>query len=108
MDNFRLSRISTVMLGVSDLNKSLEFYRDKLGLTVRMQLPEIALLDAGPDMMGFSHSLGLTAAQKSGSSNIVFQVENVRTAQAALSANIVTLIRNIRRATPPIRASLFS
>src|SRR5260221_6878160 len=100
MDSYKLSRVSTIMLGVSDLNKSLEFYRDKLGLTVKMQLTEIALLDAGPVMLGLSQALGRTTTQKSGASEIVFQVENVRTAQAALSAKGVTLVREATHVTP--------
>src|SRR5258707_13868010 len=107
MDNFRLSRISTIMLGISDLNKSLEFYRGKLGLTVKMQLSEIALLDAGPVMLGLSQALGRTAAQKSGASEIVFQVETVRAAQAALSAKGVTLVREATQVTPTHWAAHF-
>ena len=49
-----LSRISTVMLGVRDLKTSLDFYRGKLGLSVKMQEPQIALLDAGAIMLGLS------------------------------------------------------
>ncbi len=107
MDSYKLSRVSTIMLGVSDLNKSLEFYRDKLGLTVKMQLAEIALLDAGPLILGLSQALGRTSAQKSGASEIVFQVENVRTAQAALSAKGVTLVREATQVTPTDWAAHF-
>jgi catechol 2,3-dioxygenase-like lactoylglutathione lyase family enzyme len=107
MESFKLSRVSTVMLGVTDLNKSLEFYRDKLGLIVKMQLPEIALLDAGSIMLGLSQALGRTTAQKSGASEIVFQVENVRAAHAALGAKGVTLVREATQVTPTDWAAHF-
>ena len=107
MESFKLSRVSTVMLGVTDLDKSLEFYRDKLGLTVKMRLPEIALLDAGSIMLSLSQALGRTTAQKSGASEIVFQVENVRAAQAALVAKGVTLVREATQVTPTDWAAHF-
>jgi catechol 2,3-dioxygenase-like lactoylglutathione lyase family enzyme len=42
--DFRTSGVSVIMLGVSNLEQSLAFYRDKLGLAVKMQLAELALL----------------------------------------------------------------
>ena len=43
----QLSRITAIMLGVRDIAPALEFYKDKLGLTVIMQEPSLALLQCG-------------------------------------------------------------
>ena len=54
MTELKLSRVVSLMLGVRDLNASIEFYRDKLGLKVKLQEPQLALLDAGPVTLGLS------------------------------------------------------
>ena len=40
----RLSKLGTVMIGVSDMDRSLAFYRDALGLPLRLATAEFALL----------------------------------------------------------------
>ncbi len=43
----RLTQISNVMLGTTDLARSLTFYRDTLGLTVQFEIPGFVFLSAG-------------------------------------------------------------
>ena len=50
--DFRLTLVNNLMLGVRDLATSLAFYRDKLGLTVKFEIPGFAFLDAGPLTVG--------------------------------------------------------
>ena len=105
--DFRTSGVSVIMLGVSNLEHSLAFYRDKLGLAVKMQLAELALLTAGPITLGLAPALGRANPQKAGATEIVFAVENVRAAHAALLEKSVTLVREPTQITPTDWAAHF-
>ncbi len=102
-----LSRISTVMLGVRDLKTSLDFYHGKLGLSVKMQEPQIALLDAGAIMLGLSPGHVQLAPQVNGATEVVFQVDNVRSTRQALMDRGVTFMDEPRQVTPTEWAAHF-
>ena len=96
----QLSRITAVMLGVRDLAQSLEFYREKLGLSVIMQEPSLALLQCGGVMLGLSRGHANMAPHINGATEVVFAVENVRAAHKALAAKGVIFMNEPRQATP--------
>jgi predicted enzyme related to lactoylglutathione lyase len=102
----RLSRISAVMLGVRDLGLAVRFYT-KLGLKVKMQSPQIALLDAGPVTLGLSSGHLRMAPQVVGATEVVFQVDNVRTAHRALTQAGVSFLNEPRQVTPTEWAAHF-
>lgn len=95
----RLSRITAVMLGVKDLEQSLAFYRDKLGLPVKMQEPQLALLDAGQVTLGLSPGHVRIAPQIAGATEVTFHVDNLRSAHKALSTSGMTFLGEPRQAT---------
>jgi catechol 2,3-dioxygenase-like lactoylglutathione lyase family enzyme len=95
----QLSRISAVMLGVRDLEQSLAFYKEKLGLQVIMKEQAIALLKCGDVMLGLSRGHVSLAPQVAGATEVVFAVENVRAAQKALAAQGVAFMSEPRQAT---------
>lgn len=72
MQSFQLNRISSVMLGVRDLDQALEFYSGRLGLKVKMRSPQIALLDAGPVVLGLSPGHLRIAPHVGGATEVVF------------------------------------
>lgn len=84
---FALKQIGVVMLGVADLSRSLAFYRDKLGLAVRQEIPGFAFLDAGGVTLCLSQPLARATGRGPGATEIVFSVEDVRAAHSALRAN---------------------
>jgi len=47
MSDFRLTQINNVMLGTTDLARSLAFYRDTLGLAVQFEILGFVFLNAG-------------------------------------------------------------
>jgi len=96
----RLSRISAVMLGVRDMTQALAFYKEKLGLTVLMQEPALALFQCGTVMLGLSRGHVNLAPHVAGATEVVFAMENVRAAHKALSAKGVAFINEPRQATP--------
>ena len=107
MEQAVLSRISTVMLGVRDLKTSLDFYHGKLGLSIKMQEPQIALLDAGPITLGLSPGHVRLAPQVNGATEVVFQVENVRAARQALMDRGIAFMNEPRQVTPTEWAAHF-
>lgn len=105
--DFRLSRVSNIMLGVRELAQSLDFYHGKLGLAIKMQLSELALLDAGPVGLGLSTGHARSAPHIAGATEVVFHVENVRAAYEALSGKGVIFLNGPRQATPSEWAAHF-
>ena len=81
---FRLSQINTVMLGVQDLARAVAFYRNKLGLSLKYEIPGFAFLDGGGVTLCLSQPLAGAREQIRGATEIVFSVEDVRAAHAAL------------------------
>ncbi|HKT52212.1 MAG TPA: VOC family protein [Candidatus Angelobacter sp.] len=102
-----LSRITTVMLGVRDLKISLDFYHARLGLAIKMQEPQIALLDAGPITLGLSPGHVRLAPQVNGATEVVFQVDNVRSTRQALIDRGVEFMNEPGQVTPTDWAAHF-
>ena len=87
---FRLARIGLIMLGVKELARSIEFYRDRLGLALQNQIPGFAFFDGGGVTLAVSEPVARALPQGPGSSQVVFNVEHVRAAYDALRAKGVT------------------
>lgn len=96
----QLSRIAAVMLGVRDLPQALHFYKEKLGLTLIMQEPALALLQCGTVLLGLSRGHVNIAPHVAGATEVVFGVDNVRAAHKALTDRGVNFINEPRQATP--------
>ena len=96
----QLSRITAVMLGVRDLTQAVEFYKQKLGLSMIMQEPTLALFQCGTVMLGLSRGHVTVAPHVAGATEVVFAVDNVRAAQKALEAKGVVFTGEPRQVTP--------
>jgi catechol 2,3-dioxygenase-like lactoylglutathione lyase family enzyme len=87
---FKLDKISTVILGVRELSPAISFYRDRLGLAVQFEIPGFAFLNAGGVTLclseGLARALGGPAGQLGGASELVFAVDDVQIACDALTA----------------------
>lgn len=82
---FKLSHIGTVLLGVTDLARSVEFYRDRLGLPVIFSGGEFAFLDAGGIRLALRGVRTLAPADEH-RTELVFHVDDVQAACDALVA----------------------
>ena len=98
-EDFRLSQIGAVMLGVSDVAAALEFYQGKLGLPVIFQEPQLALLQCGTVMLGLSRGHANRSPQIAGATEVVFRVESLTEALAALGAKGIVFVGEPRQAT---------
>jgi len=105
--DFKLTQISVVMLGVKDVKRTLEFYRDKLGLKVQHEIPGFAFLDAGGVTLCLSEPAAKVRGQVAGAGEIVFSVEDVAAAFQALRGKGVEFTHEPRSITPTTRVANF-
>lgn len=83
-EQFRLSKIGVIMLGVADIEKSVPFYRDQLGLKLSAQFEGFAFFDASGVTLALSGGLARATGRGAGATEIVFSVEHIRRAFEAL------------------------
>lgn len=84
--DFRLNKVGVIMLGATDLARSVAFYRDILGLPLQHQFEGFAFFDGGGVTLALSQPVARALGGKPGASQVVFSVEDVRAAHAALRA----------------------
>lgn len=89
-------KVGHIMLGVSDLDRSLVFYRDLLGLTVQSQLPGFAFLDGGSLTIALSKDIWTHMGKAPGATQVAFGVDNVKASHAALKAKGVEFMNEPR------------
>ena len=85
-ETFRLSRVSYIMLGVTNLQASCRFYRDRLGLAVTRQTDDVMFVAAG----SLSLVLSTEVKKDPGATEVVFAVDHVQQAYQALRQAGVT------------------
>jgi catechol 2,3-dioxygenase-like lactoylglutathione lyase family enzyme len=100
-------QIGIVMLGVRDLGAAIEFYRDRLGLTVKGSMGGFAFLDAGAVTLCLSEPLARATANLAGATELVFPVEGVRDAFQSLQGKGITFLNEPRNVTGPNWAANF-
>jgi catechol 2,3-dioxygenase-like lactoylglutathione lyase family enzyme len=98
-DQFRLAKIGLVMLGIADLEKSVAFYRDRLGLKLLAQFEGFAFLDGGVTLV-LSRALAQALGKGPGDTEVIFSVEHVRAAYDALRSQGVEFSNEPRVVSP--------
>lgn len=106
--SLKLTQIGIVMLGVRNLDRSIEFYRDQLGLTLKHQIPGFAFLDAGGVSLCLSEPLAKASSQTVGATEIVFSVEHVRAAHSSLLNKRIAFLNDPRNVTGSSWAANFT
>ena len=106
--DFKLKQIGVVMLGATDLARSVAFYRDKLGLVVKGQNEGFVFLDGGSVTLCLTEALARVSTTIPGATEVVFSVENVRAAHQALAARGVEFTIQPRTVTGPLWAANFN
>ena len=92
MNDVRLTRINNIMLGATDLARSLAFYHETLGLDVQMEMPGFAFLNGGGVTLALSEAHARLATPLAGAVEVVFGVADVSAAYAALRARGVEFL----------------
>jgi len=104
---FRLSKIGMIMLGVADMEKSVSFYRDSLGLELTAQHEGFAFFNAGGVTLALSTGLTKAVGQAPGAVEVVFSVEHVRAAHEQLQRRGVVFLNQPRPVAGPMWAADF-
>ncbi|MGO9862175.1 MAG: VOC family protein [Terriglobales bacterium] len=107
LTDYKLTKVSVVMLGVQNVARSLAFYRDKLGLKVQHEISGFAFLDAGAVTLCLSEPAAKARGQIAGAGEVVFSVEDVSAAYQALRAKEVQFTHEPRNVTPTSKAANF-
>jgi catechol 2,3-dioxygenase-like lactoylglutathione lyase family enzyme len=102
---FRLSKIGVIMLGVADMEKSVSFYRDSLGLGLTAHHEGFAFFDAGGVTLALSAGLAKAVGQLPGAVEVVFSVEHVRAAYEQLARRGVPFLNEPRPVAGPMWAA---
>ncbi|OLB22733.1 MAG: hypothetical protein AUH15_05565 [Acidobacteriales bacterium 13_2_20CM_55_8] len=104
---FNLPPVSMIMLGVRDLEKSLSFYRDRLGIDVRQRIPGFAFLDSGALTIVLSEPLAKNVSPLAGATEVIFSVNDVRASYEALKDQGVEFSQAPRNVSGPMWAANF-
>jgi catechol 2,3-dioxygenase-like lactoylglutathione lyase family enzyme len=107
MPEIQLRKIHAVMLGAKDLGRSVEFYRDKLGMTVQGQSSNFVFLDGGGVTLMLSLPLHRASELTAGATEVVFSVEGVRPAFEELRRRGVEFFVEPRNVAGPYWAANF-
>jgi hypothetical protein len=89
-------KVSHVMLGVSDIERSVTFYRDKLGFALQNRFESFAFFDAGTMTLALSGDIWNYAGKAPGAMQVVFGVDSVKAAYADLKAKGVDFVNEPR------------
>lgn len=92
--------IGYVMLGVTDMARSLRFYEQTLGRKVLFKAEDsLAFIDGGPVTIGLNKGLAARRPEVAGAVELVFKVDSVKGTWRALTAKGVTFFQEPRPAT---------
>jgi lactoylglutathione lyase len=104
MDRMKLSML---MLGVENLEKSVEFYRDIVGIPPKSQVEQFAFLDAGDVTLVLSQSLGRSIQPRAGAMQAIFAATSVRKAHQELHSRGAHFIQEPSEVSPGSWAATF-
>jgi predicted enzyme related to lactoylglutathione lyase len=101
-------KITLIALGISDLSKSVAFYRDKVGFELQNQFESIAFFSAGPVTLMLNGGLRRPDRPLAGATEIVLAAESVTALRQQLIERGCQFINEPREVTPGSWASTFS
>ena len=104
---YSLPPCTFIMLGVREVQKSISFYRDQLGLKLAQQFEGFAFFNAGNVTLVLSEGLAKASEQVAGAMEVVFSVDDVRAAHAALQSQGVKFVQDPRQVSGPMWAANF-
>ena len=91
--------IVAIVIGVTDLERSIAFYRDTLGLTLQFRSEGLAFFAAGQVSLLLNREAARIRQPVAGAIEVVFGVENVNATWRDLVAKGITVFREPRQAT---------
>jgi predicted enzyme related to lactoylglutathione lyase len=101
-------KISLIALGVTDLSKSVAFYRDMAGFDLQNEFESFAFFSAGPIMVMLNSGLRRPDGPLAGAMEIVVAAESVTAAHHQLIEKGCSFVNQPREVTPGSWASTFT
>jgi predicted enzyme related to lactoylglutathione lyase len=101
-------KITLIVLGVSDVTKSVAFYRDKAGFELQNQTESLAFFTAGPITLMLNGGLHRPDRPLAGAMEIVVAAESVTASHRQLMERGCNFINEPREVTPGSWAVTFS
>src|SRR5262245_11225991 len=101
-------KITLIALGVSDVAKSVAFYRDMVGLELQNQFGGIAFFAAGPITLMLNQELRRPNGPLPGATEIVLAADSVTSMQRVLLDRGCMFINEPREVTPGSWATTFA
>ena len=105
MPPYSIPPVTMIMLGTRDVQKSIPFYRDLLGLKLTQQFGGFAMFNAGNITIVLSEDRARSSEHVAGATEVVFSVEDVRGAFRALKEQGVTFDKDPIQVTGPMWAA---
>jgi catechol 2,3-dioxygenase-like lactoylglutathione lyase family enzyme len=101
--------ISHIMLGVTDVERSLRFYEQTLGRKVLFRAGDgLAFVDGGAVAIGLNKGLAAQRQPVAGAVEIVLKVDAVKPAARALAEKGITFVTEPRQVTDKEWAATFA
>jgi predicted enzyme related to lactoylglutathione lyase len=102
-------KITLIALGVSDLSKSVAFYRDKAGFDLQNQFESFAFFSGGTVMLMLNSGLRRPGGGPlAGAMEVVVGVDSVTASHSQLQERGCSFVNEPREVTPGSWASTFS
>jgi predicted enzyme related to lactoylglutathione lyase len=102
-------KVWMVSLGVTDMERAIQFYGDTLGLAMVGGPGEVTLFDAGDVRIALNRPLGDSAADALvGALEVVFAVSNVADSQTKLAERGCNFVATAREVVPGLWAATFT
>jgi catechol 2,3-dioxygenase-like lactoylglutathione lyase family enzyme len=102
------SKVSGVVIGVTDMDKSIGFYHDVLGMEVTSHMGEIATLSAGTFMLVLSVPFAKAIKPAPACMELILPVESVSASHALLTERGCTFSREPGEMHPGSWAATFA
>ena len=99
-------RVSMVSLGVKDMERSMKFYVETLGLALKGKPGEVTLLNAGGVTIALNRPLGRVSSVTS-AVEVVFPAESVRLLHRMLTERGCRFVNEPREVSPGLWAATF-
>src|SRR5215467_1249334 len=101
-------KITLIVLGVSDVSKSVAFYREKAGFELQNRFEELAFFSAGPITLMLNGGLRRPDRPLAGATEIVVAAESVTASRRQLVERGCQFINEAREVTPGSWESTFT
>lgn len=101
--------VNMIAIGVTDMDRSIRFYTETLGLPMAGPRGEVTMIRAGEITIALNSPLGRSARNAiAGAVEIIFAVESVSAVEAQLAARGCTFIVSAHEVTQGLWASTFT